>query len=110
MLIHHQYDADNLLIALKQRLHLHSDTELSRVLHLSVALIVEIRGGSRPVAGAILILMREASQLSLVELRALMGDRRRSCRMASGLVKHALECPAILSPPVPIPVSEREFP
>ncbi|MEB0137335.1 hypothetical protein QN362_18550 [Actimicrobium sp. CCC2.4] len=108
MLSHHPYDANKLLIALKQLLHVHNDVELSKALHISVALIAEIREGRRPVAGTILILMREASQLSIDELRALMGDPRRSCRMASGLPKRPIQCPAILTPPVPVP--EREFP
>lgn len=81
----HQYDPDNLLRALKQRLNVHSDAALSKALHISEVLIVQIREGRRPVAGAILLLMRDASQLSIAELRALMGDRRRSCRMACRL-------------------------
>lgn len=108
MLSHHQYDANRLLSALKQKLHLHSDAELSKALHISVALIAEIREGRRPVTGTILILMRDASRLSIDELRALMGDPRRSCRMASSASKRAIEGAAILSPPVPVP--EREFP
>lgn len=111
ILSHHLYDPDKLLSTLKQRLNLRNDTELSKALHISVALIVQIREGRRPVAGAILMVMHEASQLSIAELRALMGDRRRSCRMASRLAQAG---DSMRSYPVPtdssIPVPEKEFP
>jgi len=79
---HHQYDPDKLLNALRQVLKCRNDAELSKALHMSEALIPQIRARQRPVTGAMLILMHEASGLSIVELRALMDDRRRSCRMA----------------------------
>ena len=90
MLNHHQYDPSNLLNALSQRLKLRNDVELSKSLHLSKALIALIREGRRPVSGAILIVMHEVSALTINELRALMGDRRGSCRMANGRLRQTI--------------------
>ncbi len=84
MLNHHQYDPAKLLNFLRQLLKLRNDAELSKSLNMSQALIALIRTGHRPVTGAILIVMHEVSQLTIAELRVLMGDRRRSCRMAVG--------------------------
>jgi hypothetical protein len=79
---HHQYDPGKLLSALGHLLKLRNDVELSKSLHMSTTLIALIRDGRQPVTGAILIMMHEASRITIAELRALMGDRRRSCRMA----------------------------
>jgi DNA-binding ferritin-like protein len=81
---HHQYDPGKLLDALRQALKCRNDAELSKSLHMSEALITQVRERHRPVTGAMLIMMHEASGLSIAELRALMDDRRRSCRMADG--------------------------
>lgn len=78
---HAHYNPERLLESLKKRLNLTSDASLSKALHISRALIAQIRDGRRPVAGASLILMHEATQLGFDELRSLLGDRRRSWRM-----------------------------
>ncbi len=75
------YDPGRLLTALQDRLNLHSDTALSKALNISPVLIAQLRERRRPVAGALLIRMHEVSRLSVADLRGLMGDRRRTCRM-----------------------------
>ena len=79
------YTPENLLSYLLEQLNLHSDVALSRALHISHQLIVQIRAHQLPVAGALLMRMQEVSQLTITELRQLMGDRRRTCRMAVSL-------------------------
>ncbi|GAA4031592.1 hypothetical protein [Actimicrobium antarcticum] len=81
MLTHAHYDPERLLEFLKEHLNLTSDADLSKALHISRALIVQIREGRRPVAGGVLILMHEATQIGFDELRSLLGDRRRTWRM-----------------------------
>lgn len=75
------YNPAHLLDALQNQLNLQSDAALSRVLRISRDLILQMRDRRRPVAGALLIRMHEVSQLSVADLRELMGDRRRTCRM-----------------------------
>ena len=77
------YDPNKLLTHLMQVLQLKNDIALSRTLRISHALLIAIRERRLAIAGAILMQMQEVSQLSIVELRALMGDRRRTCRMPS---------------------------
>ena len=75
------YNPGRLLTSLQQQLNLKSDAALSHTLHISRGLIYQMRNCTQPVAGAVLILIQEVSQLSLEDLRGLMGDRRSKCRM-----------------------------
>lgn len=75
------YDPDRLLTYLTQLLQLKNDIALSRALRISHALLIAIREQKIAIAGAILIQMQEISNLSIAEMRSLMGDRRRTCRM-----------------------------
>lgn len=75
------YDPERLLTYLTHFLQLKNDVALSRALRISHALLRAIREQRLAIAGALLMQMQEVSQLSIVELRALMGDRRRKCRM-----------------------------
>ena len=75
------YDPGRLLMYLMQTLQLKNEVALSRTLRISHALLTAIREQKFPVAGAVLMRMQEVSQLSIAELRKLMGDRRRTCRM-----------------------------
>lgn len=81
----HDYDPGHLLTALQGQLNVHSDAALSKALNISRGLIHQMRERRRPVAGAVLIRMQEVSQLSVADLRDLMGDRRRKCRMPVNL-------------------------
>ena len=78
---HRSYDPERLLTYLKHTLQLKNDIALSKALRVSHALLVAIREHKLAIAGAVLIQMQEVSQLSIAELRDVMGDRRRTCRM-----------------------------
>lgn len=75
------YDPGKLLTYLKCTLQLKNDIALSKSLRVSHALLMAIREHKLPLAGAVLLRIQEVSQLSIAELRAVMGDRRRKCRM-----------------------------
>jgi hypothetical protein len=75
------YDPGRLLVYLKQILQVKSDIALSKTLRVSHQLLVAIREQKLAITGAVLILMQEVSQVSIAELRRILGDRRRTCRM-----------------------------
>lgn len=78
------YHPDHLLDALLHQLHLSSDEELSRKLHVSSRILRQIREGRLPVGASMLIWMSEATGIGIPQLRELMGDRRRTCRVSFG--------------------------
>lgn len=78
---HEPYDPGRLLTHLAHTLQLKNDIALSKALRVSSSLLKAIREQRLAMTGAILIQMHEVSQLSIAELRRLMGDRRRTCRM-----------------------------
>jgi len=71
-----QYDPNNLLDSLLNRLRLKNDAALSRALEVAPPVISKIRHGRLPVGASMLIRMHEVSALSIRDLRDLMGDRR----------------------------------
>jgi hypothetical protein len=75
------YDPDNLLNGLITRLNLENDAALSDALKVSPPVISHIRHRRVPVTACLLLRMHEVSELSLTDLRALMGDRRRKFRI-----------------------------
>jgi len=77
-----RYDPDNLLASLIGKLHLKNDAALSRALEVSPPVISKIRHRRLPVTASVLIRMHEVSQLSIKELRELMGDRRNKFRIS----------------------------
>ena len=81
------YDPGRLLAYLKQLLDLKTDIALSKALRISHQLLGAIREKKLAIAGAVLMRMQEVSKLSIAELRQLMGDRRRTCRMPALLFK-----------------------
>ena len=76
------YDPDRLLEALIDRLNLKNDAALSRALAVSPPVISKIRHRRLPVTGSLLIRMHEVTDLSIQELRQLMGDRRNKLRIS----------------------------
>ena len=76
------YDPDRLLEALIERLKLKNDAALSRALAVSPPVISKIRHRRLPVTGSLLIRMHEVTDLSIQELRQLMGDRRNKFRIS----------------------------
>ena len=77
-----QYDPNNLLESLIERLNLKNDAALSRALEVAPPLISKIRHRRLPVGASLLIRMHEVSQLSIKDLRSLMGDRRTKFRIS----------------------------
>ena len=75
------YNPNRLLDAIIEKLELRNDAALSRVLAVEAPVISKIRHGKLPVGGVMLIRMHEASQLSIRELRNIMGDRRDKFRL-----------------------------
>jgi plasmid maintenance system antidote protein VapI len=67
---------NNLLDALIKKLHLKNDAALSRTLEVAPPVVSKIRHGRLPVGASMLIRMHELTELSIRELRALMGDTK----------------------------------
>jgi hypothetical protein len=77
LLLHHPtYNPDNLLDTLLEKLNLKSDLALSRLLEVVPPVISKIRHRRLAVGAVLLIRMHEISDLSIKELRLLMGDDR----------------------------------
>lgn len=77
-----EYDPNHLLDSLIEKLHLKNDAALSRVLEVAPPVISKIRHRRLPVGASLLIRMHEVSDLSIRDLRILMGDRRDKFRIS----------------------------
>jgi hypothetical protein len=84
------YDPNNLLDSLIEKLHLKNDAALSRALEVAPPVISKIRHRRLPVGASLLIRMHEVSDLSIRELRILMGDRREKFRISDKQFKPKL--------------------
>ncbi|MBI1889756.1 MAG: hypothetical protein HYS18_03850 [Burkholderiales bacterium] len=76
------YDPNNLLDSLIEKLNLKNDAALSRALEVAPPVISKIRHRRLPVGASLLIRMHEVSDLSIKDLRILMGDRRDKFRIS----------------------------
>lgn len=76
------YDPDNLLDTIIKQLHLKNDAALSRALEVAPPVISKIRHRRLPIGASLLIRMHEISDLSIKDLRGLMGDRRAKFRIS----------------------------
>ncbi|MBS1170710.1 MAG: hypothetical protein H6R01_1628 [Burkholderiaceae bacterium] len=76
------YDPNNLLDTLIKLMNLKNDAALSRALEVAPPVISKIRHNRLPVGASLLIRMHEVSNLSIKELRELMGDRRAKFRIS----------------------------
>lgn len=85
------YDPNNLLDTLIKQLHLKNDAALSRALEVAPPVISKIRHRRLPVGASLLIRMHEISDLSIKELRSLMGDRRTKFRISDKQFKPKME-------------------
>lgn len=79
---HLKYDPDNLLASIIGKLNLKNDAALSRALEVAPPVISKIRHRRLPVGASLLIRMHEVTDLSIQELRVLMGDRRNKFRIS----------------------------
>jgi len=77
-----KYDPDNLLASIIGKLRLKNDAALSRALEVAPPIISKIRHRRLPVGASLLIRMHEVTDLSIKELRELMGDRRNKFRIS----------------------------
>lgn len=77
-----EYDPDRLLDALIDHLKLKNDAALSRALEVAPPVISKIRHRRLPVGAALLIRMHEVSELTIRDLRYLLGDRRQKFRIS----------------------------
>jgi hypothetical protein len=77
------YNPDHLLDAMIEKLQLKNDAALSRALEVAPPVISKIRHRRLPVGASILIRMHEVSDLTVTELRELLGDRRTKYRLSS---------------------------
>ncbi len=76
------YNPNHLLDILIERLNLKNDAALSRALEVAPPVISKIRHRRLPVGASLLIRMHEVSDLTIRELRILMGDRREKFRIS----------------------------
>ncbi|WP_019142473.1 hypothetical protein [Noviherbaspirillum massiliense] len=76
------YDPNRLLDAILEKLNLKNDAALSRALEVQPPVISKLRHKKLPVGASILIRMHEVTDLSIRELRDLMGDRREKFRFS----------------------------
>lgn len=76
------YNPDNLLGSLIGKMNLKNDAALSRALEVAPPVISKIRHRRLPVGASLLIRMHEVTDLSIKELRELMGDRRNKFRIS----------------------------
>jgi len=77
------YDPNHLLDAMLEKLKLKNDAALSRALEVAPPVISKIRHRRLPVGASMLIRMHEVSDLSVAELRDLLGDRRQKYRLST---------------------------
>ena len=70
------YDPNPLLDTVTEHLNVKNDAALSRALAIAPPIISKIRHRKMVVGAALLIRMHEITNISIKELRALMGDRR----------------------------------
>ncbi len=87
------YDPDRLLESLIGRLKLKNDAALSRALEVAPPVISKIRHRRLPVGASLLIRMHEVTDLSIEELRGLMGDRRGKFRISDKQFKPRMAAP-----------------
>src|SRR3954451_1251474 len=76
------YDPNHLLDVLIEKLRLKNDAALSRALEVAPPVISKIRHNRLPVGASLLIRMHEVSDMSIRDLRFLMGDRRMKFRIS----------------------------
>lgn len=70
------YDPAHLLDFLRQHLKLRNDKALADKLDISASAMSKLRNQVLPIGSTVLIRMHEISEISIKELRVLMGDHR----------------------------------
>jgi hypothetical protein len=78
------YDSNHLLDSILDELNLPNDAALSEALEVDESVISDLREMRREVDAAMLIRMHELTDISIVGLRNILGDRRRRSRFSEG--------------------------
>lgn len=81
--VEYQYDPNTLLDEIIKQLRIRNDAALSRALEVAPPVISKIRHLRLPVGASMLIRMHEVTDISIKDLRALMGDRRAKFRISA---------------------------
>lgn len=76
------FNPNHLLNTIVERMKLKNDAALSRLLHVAPPVVSKIRHARLPVGASLLIRMHEETNISIRELRELMGDRRKKYRIS----------------------------
>ena len=76
------YNPNRLLDSLLQNMRLKNDAALSRMLEVAPPVISKIRHRRLPVSASVLMRMHEVTNISIGDLRFLMGDRRNKYRLS----------------------------
>lgn len=88
------YDPNHLLDVLLEKMQLKNDAALSRRLEVAPPVLSKIRHRRLPVGASLLIRMHEVTDLSIRELRDLMGDRRTKYRFSDSQGKPLTPTPS----------------
>jgi plasmid maintenance system antidote protein VapI len=75
------YDPGRLLDHLLFKFNLTKDDDLARLLKMDKRLLSMVRQRRQAISGSMLLRMQDATGLTIVELRSLLQDRRRTSRM-----------------------------
>jgi plasmid maintenance system antidote protein VapI len=76
------YNPNHLLDTIISKMKLKNDAALSRALEVAPPVISKIRHHRLPVGASLLIRMHEVTDLSIRDLKNLMGDRRAKHRLS----------------------------
>jgi hypothetical protein len=80
--VNDDYDPGLLLNSLLDRMQLTEDAELAKRLRMDKRLLGKIRERRLQISGSMLMLMQEATGITIAELRRILGDRRSTSRTA----------------------------
>jgi plasmid maintenance system antidote protein VapI len=77
-----EYDPDRLIDAMLEKLQLKNDAALCRALEVAPPVISKIRHRRLPVGASLLIRLHEVTDMSVAQLREILGDRRQKYRLS----------------------------
>lgn len=75
------YDPNHLIDEVMAKLALKNDAGFAKALKVEAPIIEKVRSSRLPLAGYLLMRLRELTGMSVSDLQGLMGDRRRKFRM-----------------------------
>ena len=76
------FNPNRLFDVIIERMHLKNDAALARLLSVAPPVISKIRHARLPIGASLLIRMEEETNISIRELRELMGDKRKKFRLS----------------------------